>query len=220
MLLLTELFVSPFDPTYTEEQEFSLLASHSVSSAAGSDIENANTHVESGASPTGLQSLPETLPTGLTPSTASFLTTPDSTHEADRDTSLPTICDVIDTASQEHVPQAKGSVHDFSPRQSQKKLLPQQDGKVEWEDGLRRTRHKGACSLPPLHGGRTGLLLQLKVEEGGARALWRSVFSGNRKEESHRGRTIPPSAEGTTNQKRVTGNDENTQWCHNQMMMQ
>lgn len=93
-------------------------------------------------------------------------------------------------------------------------------------EGVRR-RRRGAHSLPPrlllphLQGGGGALLLQLRglreaphsgqveVEGGGARALWRAVFSGNRKEKKKWGRTLPAGAEGVkkdaANQRRATG---------------
>lgn len=76
--------------------------------------------------------------------------------------------------------------------------------------------------LPPLQAGGGALLHQLKglreapplgqveVEGGGARALWRMVFSGNRKEKKKkkRGRTLPAGAErAAANQSSATGDD-------------
>lgn len=82
---------------------------------------------------------------------------------------------------------------------------------VESERTSRRKKHGGgAHSLPPL-------LLQLKglrenlppgqvqVGGGGARALWRAVFSGNKK----RSRTSAAETE-SANQKRATGEDRHT----------
>lgn len=91
---------------------------------------------------------------------------------------------------------------------------------VEPERASRRKKHGGgAHSLPPrllphLQGGSGALLLQLKglreslppgqvqVGGGGARALWRAVFSGNKK----RSRTSAAETE-SANQKRATGED-------------
>ncbi|XP_055367841.1 protein-methionine sulfoxide oxidase mical3a-like isoform X2 [Betta splendens] len=180
-----------------EEEEFCLLASRSFSSAAGGDVKNPDTPVESGST-SNLQPFPlsDTSPTGLTPSTASYLTSPDSTHEVDKDSPPP-------TASQKHVPQERGSIHDVSPIQSQKTHLPQQDGRVEdWEVGGGKPR--GTCSLPALQGGGAALLLQLKalrpveMEEGGPRALWRTVFPGHRKEKNRRGGTSASSSDRLT----------------------
>lgn len=125
----------------------------------------------------------------------------------------------------------RGSFDDISPELPQKKhhLLQERGAKLEEEEagseGVRRGRHKGAYSLPPhlllppLQGGVGALLLQLKglreapshgqveVEGGGARALWRAVFPGNRKEKKKkRGRTLPAGAE-RANQRRDTGDD-------------
>lgn len=141
----------------------------------------------------------------------------------------------METVTQRHVPPAavggQGSFHDFSPKLSQKKVLPLQDGGAESDDGvMRRGRPKEARSLPPLQSGGAALLLQLKVlkqvevEGGGARALWRAVFSGNRKEKKKRGRTLPQSAErvkqGTTNRRRVTGDDGIKKYDSNRVMSQ
>lgn len=117
----------------------------------------------------------------------------------------------------------RGSFDDISPELPQKKhlLLQERGTKLEEEEagseGVRRGRHKGA--LPPLQGGVGALLLQLKglreapphgqveVEGGGATALWRAVFSGNRKEKKKKqGRTLPAGAE-RANQRRATGDD-------------
>ncbi len=95
-------------------------------------------------------------------------------------------------------------------------------------EGVRR-RRRGVRSLPPrfllppLQSGSGALLLQLRgrreapppgqveVEGGGARALWRAVFSGNRKEKKKWSRTLPAGAErvkkDTANQRRATGDD-------------
>lgn len=91
---------------------------------------------------------------------------------------------------------------------------------------LRKRRPNGANSLPSSHppslqDGSGALLLlkghreapptrQVQVEGGGARALWRTVFSGNGKEtKKKRGRgetkTSPAGAKGT-NHRRATGN--------------
>lgn len=108
-----------------------------------------------------------------------------------------------------------------------KHLLLQGRGVVPVEEagseGVRRRRHKGAHSFPPRllpsrQGGGGALLLpkglreapplrQVEVEGGGARALWRSVFSGNGKEKKKKqGRTSSAGAK-RANQRRVIGDD-------------
>lgn len=130
----------------------------------------------------------------------------------------------------------RGPFDDINPELPKKKpLLLQERGAEPDNDrgdseetdsgGVRcGRRHRGAHSLPPrlllphLQGG--ALFLQLKglreappprqveVEGGGARALWRAVFSGNRKEKKKkRGGTLPAERvkKDTANQRRATG---------------
>lgn len=141
----------------------------------------------------------------------------------------------METDAQRHAARhragGKGSFDDINPELPQKRHLLLQEGGVESEEeepgslgvrARRRRKHKGAASpprvlLPPLHGGGGPLLLQLKglrealphgqveVEAGGARSLWRAVFSGNRKEEK-RGGTSPAGAE-RANQRTAAGDD-------------
>ncbi|XP_051248611.1 protein-methionine sulfoxide oxidase mical3b isoform X2 [Dicentrarchus labrax] len=179
----------------------------------------------------------ETLRTANTPSTASFVTTPSSDSDPAPPTQLSPVV-VMETAAQRHAPrqpvEGRGSFDDISPELPQQKPLPLQGRgaepkEEEEEEGARsRRRHRGAHSLPPrllfppMQGGPGALLLQLKglreapptrqveVEEGGARAMWRAVFSGNRKEKKKKkkkwSQTLPPGAErkDAANQRRAT----------------
>ena len=129
----------------------------------------------------------------------------------------------------------RGSFDDITPELPQKKPLllleggeESEDQEVgsEWSESMRkRRRHREACSLPPrllpppLQTGGGALLLGLKglreapppgqMESGGggARALWKTVFPGNWKEQKKRGRTLPAEQlkKGAANQRRVTG---------------
>ncbi|XP_035536387.1 protein-methionine sulfoxide oxidase mical3b [Morone saxatilis] len=178
----------------------------------------------------------ETPPTANTPSTASFVTTPSSDSDPAPPTQLSPVV-VMETATQRHAPrqpvEGRGSFDDISPELPQQKpLLLQGRGaepeeEEEEEAAKSRRRHRGAHSLPPrllfppLQGGPGALLLQLKglreapptrqveVEEGGARAMWRAMFSGNRKEKKKKkkwSQTLPPGAErkDAANQRRAT----------------
>ncbi|XP_044042460.1 protein-methionine sulfoxide oxidase mical3a-like [Siniperca chuatsi] len=223
----------------SDEEEFSF-----SSSAAGSDITHCDTPVEPDSTSSPLPCFPSSEPPSETPpSTASFITTPDSTPDDD-DSVLPTQLTpvvVMETAAQRHAPLqpagGRGSFDDISPELPPKKpLLLQERGAEREEEGgaekeeaesegvrRRRRRHRGAHSLPPrfflppLQGGGGALLLQLKglreapppgqveMEGGGARALWRLVFSGNRKEKKWDG--ILPSErvkKDAANQRRAT----------------
>ncbi|KAM9334915.1 protein-methionine sulfoxide oxidase mical3b [Symphorus nematophorus] len=206
----------------TDEDE-SPLISQVVSSAAGSDI----THRDSASStpPCVPSSTPqcETPLAANTPSTASFITTPDSApNDDDKDEAPPaqfTPVVVIETAAA-----GRGSFDGISPElpQNEPRLLrgrgvePEETERAESEE-VRRRRLRGAHSLPP----QLLLLPQLKglreappprqveAEGGGARALWRAVFSGNRKEEKKKkkkkwGQTLPAGAERRANQRRAT----------------
>uniref|UniRef100_UPI0037E998BA protein-methionine sulfoxide oxidase mical3b-like n=1 Tax=Semicossyphus pulcher TaxID=241346 RepID=UPI0037E998BA len=205
------------------EEEFSPL----LFSEAGSDITHCDIPVEPDSTSSPLSFISSSSPPSgprppaYTPSTASFVTLPDSTQNEDRDTAPPTLITpvvVMETAALRQAPwhQAgrRGSFDD-SPKMPQKKPLLLHDKGVEPdEEGAeseraRRRRHRGAQSLPPyllppLQAGGGALLLQLKglrvapplghmdVEGGGSRSLWRAVFSGNRKErKKKRGGTLP-----------------------------
>ncbi|XP_056223929.1 protein-methionine sulfoxide oxidase mical3b isoform X2 [Seriola aureovittata] len=221
------------------EEDLTPGVSQSPSPAEGSDITHSVTPVEPDSTSSLSSCITSSTPSSVTPppctttSTASFIATPDSTHDEGRDTALPTHLTpaiVTETVAQRHVPRqpvagGRGSFDDISPELPPKKpLLLQERGAgtdeevAESEWMRRRKRHKGAHSLPPrlllppLQGGSGALLLQLKglretlppgqveVEGGGARALWRAVFSGNKREK--RGRTLPPERE-TANQRRA-----------------
>ena len=98
--------------------------------------------------------------------------------------------------------------------------LDEDKAESEWVK-RRRRQHRGAHSLPPVQSGGRALLLQLKglrealppgqveVEGGGARALWRTMFSANKKEKKRRGRTLPPERlkKEMVDQRRATGDD-------------
>ncbi|XP_071359121.1 protein-methionine sulfoxide oxidase mical3b-like isoform X3 [Trachinotus anak] len=212
-----------------------------ASPAAGCDITCCVTPVDPDSTSTPSSVTP---PPCTTPSTASFITTPDSTHDEDRDTAPPTHLTpavIMETVALRHAcrqpaARGRGSFDDISAELPPKKPLHLQERRVELEkegadkdeeeadlEWVRRgKRHRGAHSLPPrslllplLQGGGGGLLLQLKglretlppgqveVEGGGARALWRAMFSGNKREKTKRGRSLPPERE-TANQRRAT----------------
>lgn len=110
-------------------------------------------------------------------------------------------------------------------------LLHLQEGAAETEDNGMRGEHKGSRSLPPLQRGGAALLLQLKmlrqveVEGIGARALWRAVFSGNRKaKKKKRGGTLLPGAERvkreTANRRKASGDDAVKKHDSNRVMSQ
>ena len=102
-------------PLHTSGEEFSNLIPQSVSSVAGSDITGSETPVEPYST---LSSL--TPPPGTTPSTASFITIPDSTHHEGRDTVV-----AMETANQQLVPRQWCSFDDISPELPLKKPLTQ-----------------------------------------------------------------------------------------------
>ncbi|XP_026182549.1 protein-methionine sulfoxide oxidase mical3b isoform X2 [Mastacembelus armatus] len=209
------------------EEEFSSLPSQSVASTAGSDITCPDTPVEPDSTSNLLfcntssmpsSKAPPPAPMSFTPSTASFVTTPDSTHEENRNTAPPkhhTPATVMETAAG-----GRGSFDDISPELPQKKppLLQKRGVKLkgdgagsdEEEAGSEdmRRRHIGGHSLPPLQVEGRGLLLplmglrQVEIEGGGARALWRAMFAGNRKEKK-RGRASLSYAV-RANQRRAT----------------
>ncbi|XP_074554019.1 protein-methionine sulfoxide oxidase mical3b-like isoform X2 [Halichoeres trimaculatus] len=216
----------------------------------GSDITHRETPVEpdSTSSPSTFTTFSTPIPPHPlfhTPSTASYVTTPDSTHD-DVDTAPPTLITpviVIEQAAQEQGPhqfrRGRGSFDKISPEMSQKKPHRPQNKEAEPEEGIEmelegpeydvgswRRRHKGAHTLPPrllpppLQTGGGALLRQLKgfkeappagqleMDGGGARALWRAMFSGNRmeKKKNKRGGTLPVERmrKGATNQRRAT----------------
>ncbi|XP_078128775.1 protein-methionine sulfoxide oxidase mical3b-like [Sander vitreus] len=149
--------------------------SQRVSSSAGSDV----TGCDSSSSPP-----PET------PSTASFVTPTDSNR--DRDPPTPAV--VMETAATG----GRGSVDDDSPELSPKKqgrgAEPEREG-AESEGGRGERR-----SFPYLQRERGGGATK---RGGGARVLWSTVFSGNRKDgkKKKRVRTLPLDA---SNQRRAT----------------
>lgn len=122
---------------------------------------------------------------------------------------------------------SRGSSDDISPDLQEKKpLLLHVIGAESDEEGadserVRSRRLRGAHSPPPCLGGRALLQLkglreapppgQVNIEGGGARTLWKAVFSGNRNEKKKKwGRSLPPGAEMTTdaaNQRQGTGDD-------------
>ncbi|KAM4569837.1 protein-methionine sulfoxide oxidase mical3b isoform 2-T2 [Odontesthes bonariensis] len=179
-----------------------------------------------------------TLTDAATPSTASFVTSSDSAPDLEftRTPLSPVI--IMERAAQRLTrgPAAggRGSLDDITPELTQKKPLllleggeeseDQEAGPVEeWSESMRKRRkHREACGLPPhllptpLQTGGGALLLSLKgLREapppggGGARALWKTVFPGNWKEQKKRGRTLPaePLKRGTASQRRVTGEE-------------
>ncbi|KAL7370494.1 hypothetical protein ABVT39_002338 [Epinephelus coioides] len=204
----------------SDEEEFPPV----VSSPAGSDITQCDTPVEpdstSGPLPCVTSSTPpyETPPTANTPSTASFITTPDSTPDIDRDTAPPTqLTPVVMETAQRQPAGGWGSFDDINPEvlQTRPRLLqargagPGEDKEVSEEEGEGSEEAGGGALLHQLKGLREAPPLgQMEVEGGGARALWRTVFSGNRKEKQRkkRGRTLPPGAGRvkTASQRRAT----------------
>lgn len=211
------------------EEEFPLTA-QSVTSAAGSDITRCDTPVEPDFRSSPLQSSrppPQTPPTRCMPFTDSFINKPDSTTDNDGSTALTTHVSpvVMETYVERHIPwQPAGEqcLFDDSPELLQKKHIVLQGREAaSVEEELRKRRPNGANSLPSSHppslqDGSGALLLlkghreapptrQVQVEGGGARALWRTVFSGNGKEtKKKQGRTSPAGGKGT-NHRRATG---------------
>lgn len=222
--LLTLL--TPPPPSISEE-ELSL-----ISSASGSDITHCDTPVRPDSSLlaviTSSTAPSRTQPLANTPSTASFVTTPDSTPNDDEDTAPPTQLTPVIVMETAVTAKGRSSSDDTSPDLQQKKtLLLHVVGAESEEEGaeserVRSRRLGGAHSPPPRLGGRA--LLQLKglreapppgqvdVEGGGARTLWKAVFSGNRKEKKKKwGRSLPGGAEkmmtDAANQREGTGDD-------------
>ncbi|CAJ1054454.1 protein-methionine sulfoxide oxidase mical3a-like isoform X2 [Xyrichtys novacula] len=213
---------------------------------AGSDITHTDTPVE----PDSTSSTPPfTIFSNLvkprlpiyTPSTASFVTTPDSTQD-DQNTAPPTLSPpvvVMETAAQRShqwlSSKGRGSFDDISPEMPQEPLVVRNRGVEPEDDELEqdeeaesdarwRRRHKGAHTLPPrllhppLQAG--GALLrqfkglkeapsagQLEFEGGGAKALWRAVFSGNKELKKKKGGTLPVERlrKEATNQRKASG---------------
>ncbi|XP_053271329.1 protein-methionine sulfoxide oxidase mical3a [Pleuronectes platessa] len=181
----------------------------SISSVAGSDITGSETPVEPYST---LSSL--TPPPGSTPTTTSFITITDSTHYDGRDSVV-----TMETVSQQIVPRQWGSFDDISPELPPKKPLPQyetwawsEEAEAGFDKEVETERWRRRHHLPtPLQG-----LLQLKrlkeapqpgqmeMEGGGARALWKAVFSGNKKETKRGWNSPPVKTKVTANQRRAT----------------
>ncbi|XP_041636593.1 F-actin-monooxygenase MICAL3-like [Cheilinus undulatus] len=206
------------------EEGFSPLSS----SGTGNDITLPDLPVEPDSTSSPLPATPsssphsEPRPLTFTPSTASFITTPDST-QSDGDTAPPTLITpvvIIETAAKRPPSSVPAKTLDL------KAELKRELMEGEESDGARRRRRqRGAHTLPPrllpppLHTGGEALLNQLKtlreapppghfdVEGGGARALWRAVFSGNRKEKKKKGGTFPAerTKKEAANKRRATG---------------
>ncbi|XP_023206214.1 protein-methionine sulfoxide oxidase mical3a-like isoform X3 [Xiphophorus maculatus] len=161
--------------------------------------------VQRGSAPSSL-----TPPTDPTPSTASFVTSTDSTPDSDI-TKIPlSPVIVMETAAQKR-PTAggRGSFDDITPELPQKKpLLQQEDRGAEPEEeesgGVRRRSQRDGPhpTLPLLPGGGALFLHLKKLREapppyqvelggGGARGLLKAVLPGNRKEKKRRGGTLP-----------------------------
>ncbi|XP_034529822.1 protein-methionine sulfoxide oxidase mical3a-like isoform X2 [Notolabrus celidotus] len=220
-------------------------ADSEMESSDGSDI---ITHSSTPVEPDSTSSHPsfttnstplEPRPHVYTPSTSSFITIPDSTHD-DGDSISPTLIKpFVITEDQgpgkKHSSSGRGSFDDISPEvpplKQDREAEPEKEGLqlelegVESEVERWRRRHKGAHTLPPrlppLQAGSGSLLRQLKgvkeapptrqleMDGGGARALLRAVFSGNRmeKRKKKRGATLPVERmkKEATNHKRGTG---------------
>lgn len=144
----------------------------------------------------------------ITPSTASFITTPDSSPSEDGAQAPLTPAVIMETPAAG----GRGSFDNITPEQPQKRpLLLQEKGgeEEEEEERARRRRQRGAHSLPPrllfppLQPGRGALPFKKlreappprQMEGGGGRArtlLKCLVFSGNKKEQKKKGgRTLP-----------------------------
>nr|XP_043878194.1 protein-methionine sulfoxide oxidase mical3b isoform X1 [Solea senegalensis] len=193
------------------------LVSRSVSLVAGSDITGSDTLAApdfvSSVRPGITSSTPSSLtppPSTTTPSTASY-TTPDSAHHEGSDTAPSTHTTsavIMETVAQRHTPQQPAADSISSELHLKRPLHPHDKGagpdEVE-SDGVRRH------PFPPLQGGGRALLLHLKglkeapptgqgkVQGGGAKALWRSVFSIN-KEKKKRGGSLKKNS---ANQRRA-----------------
>lgn len=120
-----------------------------------------------------------------------------------------------------------GSFDDITPELPQKKPLPHQEAESEENksDGNKmRRKPRGSHCLPPdlvtpmqAGGGACQRMSEGEapppgqVEEGGggARALWKAMFPGNRKELKKRGGALPAERlrKKTSIQTRATGND-------------
>ncbi|XP_036977302.1 protein-methionine sulfoxide oxidase mical3a-like isoform X1 [Acanthopagrus latus] len=190
-----------------------------ICSAAGSDIISCDTPVRPDSTLlaviTSSTAPLRTEPVTNTPSTASFITSPDSTPDDDEDTALPTQLTPVIVMETAVSAKSRGSSDDISPDLQEKKpLLLHVIGAESDEEGadserVRSRRLRGAHSPPPCLGGRALLQLkglreapppgQVNIEGGGARTLWKAVFSGNRNEKKKKwGRSLPPGAEMTT----------------------
>uniref|UniRef100_A0AAQ4PD97 BMERB domain-containing protein n=1 Tax=Gasterosteus aculeatus aculeatus TaxID=481459 RepID=A0AAQ4PD97_GASAC len=212
----------------SDSEEFTPLLSQSISSTARSHITHGDTPVRS--SPSCITSLTPSSDTPFTDSSTMSASAPSEGGEVSPP-SLHTAVVDMDTVVQGQPTGGKGLFDVISPELKKPLLFhgstPGPDGervkseKEEAEsDGVRkksgpRGNHNlyPRVFLPPQSGGKA-LIPQLKgpketptpreveVEGGGARALWRSVFSGNRMEKK-RDNTLP-SQRGTANRRRAT----------------
>ncbi|XP_077957028.1 protein-methionine sulfoxide oxidase mical3b isoform X2 [Gasterosteus aculeatus] len=212
----------------SDSEEFTPLLSQSISSTARSPITHGDTPVRS--SPSCITSLTPSSDTPFTDSSTMSASAPSEGGEVSPP-SLHTAVVDMDTVVQGQPTGGKGLFDVISPELKKPLLFhgstPGPDGervkseKEEAEsDGVRkksgpRGNHNlyPRVFLPPQSGGKA-LIPQLKgpketptpreveVEGGGARALWRSVFSGNRMEKK-RDITLP-SQRGTANRRRAT----------------
>ncbi|XP_043964969.1 protein-methionine sulfoxide oxidase mical3b-like isoform X4 [Gambusia affinis] len=170
--------------------------------------------VKRGSAPSSL-----TPPTGPTPSTASFVTSSDSTPDSDFTKTPLSPVVVMETAAG-----GRGSFDDITPELPQKKpLLQQEDRGAEPEEesgGMRRRSHREPLSTLPLLPGGGALFLLKKLREapppgqvelggGGARGLLKAVLPGNRKEQKRRGGTLPAEKlkRLPVNHSRITGEE-------------
>ncbi|KAM6895662.1 protein-methionine sulfoxide oxidase mical3b [Xenentodon cancila] len=139
-----------------------------------------------------------TPPNVATPSTASFVTTPDSALQLELTSTPLSPVVVMETAAQrlasETAGRGRGSFENISPELLQKKLSDDQEG----GGGALLLHLKGLREAPP-----SG---QVDLARGGARALWKSVFSGNQKEQK-KTRTLPAEKPKKETKRRITGEE-------------
>ncbi|XP_061570354.1 protein-methionine sulfoxide oxidase mical3b-like isoform X2 [Cololabis saira] len=169
-----------------------------------------------------------TPPTAATPSTASFITPPGSALELELAGEPLSPVVVAETPAAEAAGRGRGLFDDITPELPQKVSGDQEEEEEEADPSAgvknRRKRNRGARSLPPrllpphLQAGGGALLLHLKglreapppgqvdLGGGGARALWKAVFPGNKKEQKKKIRTLP--AETKMKTKRRTAGEE------------
>ncbi|XP_013881349.1 protein-methionine sulfoxide oxidase mical3a isoform X2 [Austrofundulus limnaeus] len=159
-----------------------------------------------------------TPPTALTPSTASFFTSYDSAPEplVAKAPSSPVVATMA--AQKRSAGVGRGSFDDITPELPQNKPLPHQKAESEENksDGNKMRRPRGSHSLPhhlltPLQAGGGACQQHLTQREaemggGGARALWKALFLGNRKELKKKGGALPTEGlrKKTANQSRAT----------------